>query len=131
MKLQVPLCLLALLLALTSAGFADDAILTPEMVVDLALVDEVALAPDGNTVAYTLEVQRGVDDEPGNSYKQLWLAAGDDGEPRRFTAGKERVGSLRPSPPTASSSPSWWNARATTRARKSGRSPRTAARRGC
>ncbi len=77
---------------------AGDAVLTPEMLVDLTAVSEVALAPDGNTVAYTLTVPREADDEPGNSYKHLWLADAAEGEPRRFTAGKERVGSPAFSP---------------------------------
>ena len=89
------LAVAALLLPAALAG--DDGVLTPEMVVDLASVSEVAVAPGAVAVAYTLEVPREANDEPGRSYKQLWLALG-DGEPRQFTAGKERVGAPAFSP---------------------------------
>ncbi len=98
MSPRIRFCLACALLAVSPALADSDAVLTPERVVDLARVDEVALSPDGATVAYTLEVQRPADDEPGSAYKQLWLAAAGGGEPRRFTAGKERVGSPAFSP---------------------------------
>ncbi len=72
--------------------------LTPEAVVDLEQVTAIALAPDGKAVAYTLEVPRAEDDEPGRSYSELWLAPTDGGKPRRFTSGKERVSSPAFSP---------------------------------
>ncbi len=97
-----PFLFAAALLTLTSAALADDrngdGVLTAKMVVDLARVSEVALSSDGATVAYTLEVPRDEDDEPGRSYKQLWLAGAESGEPRRFIAGKERVGAPAFSP---------------------------------
>ena len=76
MKPQIQLRTLACaaLLLLAPVALACDATLTPEMVVDLASVSEVALAPGGRTVAYTLQVPRAADDDPGSSYKQLWLA---------------------------------------------------------
>ncbi len=106
MKLLLRTCLLALatVASFTSVALAgdavdgDDSILTAEMVTDLARVGDVAVAPGGTTVAYTLEVPREADDEPGRSYKQLWLIATDDGDPRQFTAGKERVGAPAFSP---------------------------------
>ncbi len=100
MSLQLRVCLLALATLSAGAAAADDAetVLTPEMVVDLASVGDVALGPGGGTVAFTLTVPRGADDEPGRSYKQLWLAATSGGEPRRFTAGKERIGAPAFSP---------------------------------
>ncbi len=105
MKLDSRICLLALAIlgvlpvaVIAEASTGADSVLTPEMVVDLAAVAEVALAPDGATVAYTLTVPRGEDDEPGPSYRQLWLAATGGGQPRRFTAGEERVGAPAFSP---------------------------------
>ena len=86
------------LMLLAGTAIAGDAVLTSEIVVDLKYVGDVALSPDGDDVAYTLEVARDPDDEPGRSYKQLWLAKSDGGEPRRFTAGKERVGAPAFSP---------------------------------
>ncbi|MEM7588363.1 MAG: S9 family peptidase, partial [Acidobacteriota bacterium] len=72
--------------------------LTAEMLVDLRRVNSVALAPDGDLIAYTLEVPRSETDEPGGSYSELWLVRTADGEPRRFTSGKERVSSPAFSP---------------------------------
>ena len=86
---------LAHLTAASAGGETAPDLLTAEMVVDLLQVTSVALSPDGERIAYTLSVPRDADEEPGRSYAQLWLAdvdAGSDG-PRRFTAGKESVGS--------------------------------------
>ena len=80
-----------------AVGDDDTRTLTAEMLVDLSHVDDVALSPDGEAVAYTLVVPREADDEPGRSYSELWLARG-DGDPRRFAGGKEGLTSPAWSP---------------------------------
>lgn len=85
------LALLPLAVLTTPQVVADDNALTAEMVVDLHSVDSVALSPDGDHIAYMVEVPREAEEEPGKSYFHLWLADTDSGEPRRFTSGKERA----------------------------------------
>jgi dipeptidyl aminopeptidase/acylaminoacyl peptidase len=66
------------------------------MVVDLTHVTAVAVAPNGKAVAYTLEVPRKSEDEPGDSYSELWVADLESGTTRHFAGNSEEV-----------SSPSW------------------------
>lgn len=86
------LCALLCALAALAAG-ADEAtdVLTPEILVDLKEVSDVDLDPSGAHVAYLLEVPRDPEDEPGRSYRELWVADLEKGKTRRYTSGKERV----------------------------------------
>ncbi|MFQ5527702.1 MAG: S9 family peptidase [Thermoanaerobaculia bacterium] len=104
MKLR--LCLVLVLLAApalvhaetSSASQATDSALTAEMVVDLNRVTSVAISPDADSVAYTLEVARPADDEPGRSYSELWVASTNGGEPRHFAGSDESISSPAWSP---------------------------------
>ncbi len=78
-------------LVLLAGDRAEAGVLTPETVVDLKEVRQVVLHPDGDRIAYTLEVPRREDDDPGRSYAELWVANAAGGEPRRFVSGSERV----------------------------------------
>lgn len=51
-------------------GIAQDAI-TPEVIADLQGPREVALSPDGQTIAYTFRIPGGADDNPGASWYEI------------------------------------------------------------
>ncbi len=95
LRLRLVCLVLILFVALPtpSALAAEDSPteLTPEMVVDLSRVTAVAVSPDGDAVAYTLEVPRKESDEPGHSYSELWVASLEDGKTRRFAGNNEEV----------------------------------------
>lgn len=80
--------------ALKVSAAAEEAsdTLTPEILVDLERVGNVAVHPEGHLIVYTLTVSRASRDEPGGSYRELWTADLDKGTTRRFTRGGERVG---------------------------------------
>jgi dipeptidyl aminopeptidase/acylaminoacyl peptidase len=67
-------------------------VLTPEVVESLKSIGSVTMAPDGNLVAYVLNVPRGQDEEPGGSYSELWVLPFEGGEARPYVCGKLRVG---------------------------------------
>jgi dipeptidyl aminopeptidase/acylaminoacyl peptidase len=93
------LYLILAVLAIAGAGWQMPSIaaeLTPEMVVDLQLVREAKISPDGELVAYILEVPRAEDEEPGPSHQELWVVPSHGGTPTRY------VGS-----PGSCSSPVW------------------------
>ncbi|MFQ6112990.1 MAG: alpha/beta fold hydrolase [bacterium] len=71
-------------------------VLTPEIVLSLKQVSQVALDPNGEYAAYTLRVPRGEQDKPGSDYSELWLVSTQGGEPRQFTFA-----------PASASSPQW------------------------
>ena len=83
------------MLALGSLAFAGG--LTPESMLDLKQVRQVAVAPDGERVAYTLQVQRAETDEPGGPYSELWVV-GEDGEARQFAGDHESISNVAWSP---------------------------------
>ncbi len=96
-------CALLILLAALAAQIAPAAEvvephLTPEMVVDLSRVTAVAISPDGRAVAYTVEVARKEDDEPGDSYSELWVASLEDGKTRHYAGHNEEINSPAWSP---------------------------------
>jgi len=65
--------------------------LTPEKVVSMHQVRGVALSPDGRWAAYEVVVPRGLDEERGEAYVEIWLADTVRGNARRFTAEKQRA----------------------------------------
>jgi len=100
MKRQTLLFTLAGLISFCVVAFSIAAdqpkILTPEMVVSLRSVTQVALDPHGKNVAYTLRVPRAESDEPGGAYSELWVISASGGSPRQFT-----------SKPVNASDPTW------------------------
>ncbi len=101
MRLRLPCALLislATLSALYAPAEATPSLLTPEMVVDLRHVTAVSVSPDGDAVAYTLEVARKESDEPGDSYSELWVASLEDGKARHFAGNSEEINSPAWSP---------------------------------
>jgi len=83
------------MLALGSLALAGG--LTPESMLDLKQVRQVAVAPDGERVAYTLRVQRDETDDPGGPYSELWVV-GEDGEARHFAGHHESISNVVWSP---------------------------------
>jgi dipeptidyl aminopeptidase/acylaminoacyl peptidase len=73
-------------------------VLTPEIVVSLKQVSEVALDPNGEYVAYTLRVARSEEDKPGRDYSELWVVSTQGGEPKQFTYAPLNVSSPQWSP---------------------------------
>jgi len=71
--------------AVTPAGT-----LTPEMVVSMRSIRDLAVLPDGQWIAYTLQVPRGLDEDRGSAYLEIWLMDRDGKHPRQFTPSKQR-----------------------------------------
>lgn len=65
--------------------------LTPEQVVRLESVTSVAMSPDGEQVAYTLQKLRGENDSYGPAYVELWVVPARGGSPRPIVRGPNRV----------------------------------------
>ncbi|MCH7497354.1 MAG: S9 family peptidase [Candidatus Marinimicrobia bacterium] len=72
--------------------------LTPEMVVALQRVTQVALSPDGAQIAYTLSVPRELDDVPGHKYSELWVVPAAGGNSRVYVASPDSAAAVRWSP---------------------------------
>lgn len=74
-------------------GIPADPVLTAEMVVDLKLVREVQISPDGERVAFVLEVPRGRGEGPGPNHRELWTVDADGGPLARYVAAPASVSS--------------------------------------
>lgn len=60
--------------------------LTPEMVVNLKRVSQVALDPSGKSIAFVLSVPREEKDKPGGSYGEIWVVPAEGGSPKQYTS---------------------------------------------
>jgi dipeptidyl aminopeptidase/acylaminoacyl peptidase len=91
---------LCIILLVAAAAFAQQQALTPEMVVGLKSAGNVTLDPTGRNVAYTVSAPRGVDEEPGGNYSELFVisASGPAGSERQFTRRPANVSSVQWSP---------------------------------
>jgi len=87
---------LALLLLLVAASVIAQNRLTPEMVVNLKMVSAAVIDPVGRNVAYLLSTARGVEEEKGGRYSELFVIPAVGGTARQFTY-----------KPNAVSSPQW------------------------
>ena len=68
--------------------FAEEAPrrLTPEIVADLQMVQQVALAPNGEYAVFVLRTPRGPDEEPGGPYTELFrVDLRPEASPRQYT----------------------------------------------
>ncbi|MFQ5676421.1 MAG: hypothetical protein ACE5G1_11030, partial [bacterium] len=70
---QKMVLILLSLLVIPVALQASEKGLTPEMVVNLKRVTQVALDPSGKNVAFVLNVPWDKDDKPGRDYSEIWL----------------------------------------------------------
>ena len=77
------------LLVLAAAAAAAPTTLTPEMLVDLERVDDVALDRAGSRIAFVLAVPRSPSDEPGAPWSELWAVPAGGGAARRYSLEKE------------------------------------------
>ncbi len=73
-------------------------LLTPEQVVDMRWVTQVAMQPQGEFVAYTLRVQRDSTEKPGGAYNELWVVSVEKGEPQAYIRKPGSVRSIAWSP---------------------------------
>ncbi len=94
---RLPIIAAALLCALGAAP-AFAAGLTPAVLLDLEQVRSCDLSPDGKLAAYTVAVNRDLDEEAGGAWSRLWIVGTDGGEPRPFVTGEVSVGAPAFSP---------------------------------
>ena len=83
---------IAVILAFTCGLPAQ--VITPESVVEMTKVSEVALQPQGKFIAYTLQVARDADEPAGSAYKELWVVPVKEGAARRYVAKPVSISSL-------------------------------------
>ncbi len=96
-QLAAILCLFILMI-IPGITTADENELTPEMVIHLEAVNNAAISPDGETVAYVRRVQRSPDDERGSAYTEMFVVPAAGGEPEQFTFRPHNVANLQWSP---------------------------------
>jgi dipeptidyl aminopeptidase/acylaminoacyl peptidase len=84
--------LILCLLSIAGGALADG--MTLEQIARLASVDEVAVSPDGRSVAFTRTVPRDLaTEDDGPAWSELHVA-GPDGEVRAFVTGESGVGNI-------------------------------------
>jgi dipeptidyl aminopeptidase/acylaminoacyl peptidase len=93
---QVWALVVALLIAAPTALFAQG--MTPEQVVSIEQVGDVAMSPDGARIAFTLSVPRGPDEDYGRSYTELWIVPAGGGAVRPIVESPHSAGSPQWSP---------------------------------
>ncbi len=79
-----------ILLASASIRAADD-VLTPHKLFDLRNVVETAISPDGNHIAFTLNVPRPFDHDAGWDYRELYVYDVQQDEVIPFMTGSRRI----------------------------------------
>ena len=94
MRITAALCL-ALCLAATLAAAEG---ITPAQLLDLEQVRSADLSPDGKLAAYTVAVNRDLDDDAGGAWSRLWVVPTAGGEPRPYVTGEVAVGAPSFSP---------------------------------
>ena len=82
----------------SSALQAKDNKFTPEMIVNLKRVTQVAIDPSGQKIAFVLNVPRAEKDEHGKSYSEIWLTTVDGEKPKQYTSKPGRPSSVSWSP---------------------------------
>jgi dipeptidyl aminopeptidase/acylaminoacyl peptidase len=66
-------------------------VLTPEMVVAMRSFRDVTVSPDGQWIAYTMQVPRGLDEERGSPYLEIWVVDRKGQRARQFTPSQQRA----------------------------------------
>ena len=78
-----------------ASGPVGSGTLTPESMLGLRGIWEVAIASDGDRIAYVVSVPRPVADGPGVAYQEIRVVSSRDGDgasaARRFTPEKRRA----------------------------------------
>ena len=70
---------------------AQQAVLTPDVILTIANVLDAQISPDGATIAYQVSRPRRAEDPPGAPRNELWLVPASGGEARRLTQGDDRM----------------------------------------
>jgi len=73
-------------------------VFTPDDVLKIKSISDVAISPDGKWVAYTVSVPREATDKAGSAYKELYIASTQKEGQRPFITGKVRISSPKWSP---------------------------------
>ena len=93
------LFLTALLFCVFSSALqAKDNKLTPEMIVNMKHVTQVAIDPSGQKIAFVLNVPRTEEDKHGKSYSEIWLTTVDGKKPKQYISKPGRPSSVSWSP---------------------------------
>jgi dipeptidyl aminopeptidase/acylaminoacyl peptidase len=81
------LCLL--MVVCTGHVWAQDNVLTPELILTIRQATDAQISPDGSRIIFQVSRPRTADEKPGASISELWLVRADGGEPVRFTTSEE------------------------------------------
>ncbi|MCC6398861.1 MAG: S9 family peptidase, partial [Bacteroidetes bacterium] len=100
-SMRTPILLTGVLL-LFGLAVSETQVLSPENLLQLRRVTTAEVSPDGESIAYLIDVPRLPSDEPGASYSELHVYARRTGTSRSFVTGKVRVGSPEWNPDGAS-----------------------------
>lgn len=71
---------------------------TPQDVLNTKRIYEVALSPNNEWVAYTVQINRQIEDDPGSAYRELFLVSTRTKEIRPYITGKVNIKSIKWSP---------------------------------
>jgi len=82
-----------ILLIFTIGNLIAQDVFTPEDVFKIKTCTAARISPDGKWVAYTVRVQRDVNENAGSAYSELYLISTSTGEIRPFICGKVNVSS--------------------------------------
>ncbi len=86
---------LVIIFILSSSTKSQDRILTPEDLFRIKNVNETSFSPDGKMIAYTLNVPRPLNEEPGNNFNQLFVYNIEENENLGLLANKVSVSSIQ------------------------------------
>src|SRR5262245_57676417 len=84
---RLTLCLL--MVVWTGHVWAQDKVLTPELILTIRQATDAQISPDGSRIVFQVSRPRAADEKPGASIPELWLVPTDGGEPARFTTSQE------------------------------------------
>lgn len=93
-RLVLLLTLLPLTLIKVAIGQEKQDVLTPEKLLKLESVIEVSISPDKEHVAYTLNVPRPLNSEPGASFRELHVLNLKNGKTTKLIAGEQSAYSI-------------------------------------
>jgi dipeptidyl aminopeptidase/acylaminoacyl peptidase len=77
--------LLVLLFVFPGAGFSQQKVLTPDLILTIRTAMEAQLSPDGKNIIFQVNRPRTEQEQPGAAISELWTIPTSGGEPRRFT----------------------------------------------
>src|SRR3989304_3938192 len=79
-------------------GYAQEKLITPEMIVNIKGISEVQISPEGKNIVFQSSRQRRDDEKPGAPWSELWMVSASGGSPYRFTYNDKSDRSPRWSP---------------------------------